>query len=368
MQKHLKKNAGNTSNRGLLIPICLIALLCLAIPFKAHATDVASTAVRAVQRVVSGIILDENNEPVIGASVVVKGTTIGTVSDLDGRFTLNVPDGKKIITVSYMGYVNQDVNIDTNRSLTIRLKPDAKLLDEVVVVGYGTVMKRDLTGAISSVKSEDIKAAPVTNAMEGLAGKVSGLDITRESGSAGSSPTILLRGNRSLTASSAPLFIIDGIAADGIDNLNPNDIESIEVLKDASSTAIYGAAGANGVIIVTTKQGQAGKVSVDANVYVGVNAFPSYPSTLSGQKWIDYLTEGYKARYGELPESNEVLFNTVLGTSTNAQELIANGEWVAWKDEILHTGSQQNYKVSVRGGTEKLNSYMRVGYQVATGL
>ncbi len=368
MQKHQLNNAWRLYIGRWMTPLSLIALLCLIIPFKAHATDNSIESVRAVQKVVTGTILDENDEPIIGASIVVKGTSIGTVSDLDGRFSLNVPDGKKIITISYMGYVNQDVNIDNKKSLLIRLKPDAKLLDEVVVVGYGTVKKRDLTGAISSVKSEDIKASPVTNAMEGLAGKVSGLDITRESGSAGSSPTILLRGNRSLTASSSPLFIVDGIAADGIDNLNPNDIESIEVLKDASSTAIYGAAGANGVIIVTTKQGQTGKVSVDANIYVGINAFPSYPSTLSGQKWIDYLTEGYKARYGELPESDEVLFNTVLGTSTNAQELIANEEWVDWKDEILHTGSQQNYNVSVRGGTEKLNSYMSMGYQVEKGL
>ncbi len=203
--------------------------------------------------------------------------------------------------------------------------------------------------------------------MEGLQGKVSGLDITRVSGQAGTSPQILLRGNRSLNASSAPLYVIDGVTGGDISLLNPNDIESIEVLKDASSTAIYGSAGANGVIIVTTKQGTTGKVQVDFDAYVGINAFPSYPSTLSGQKWIDFLTEGYVARYDQQPADLNELFNAA-GLSDGAIEAYNNNKWIDWKDEILHTGVQQNYNVSLRGGNERQQSYMSVGYLQEKGL
>ncbi len=276
----------------------------------------------------------------IGVTVKVKGTKAATITDFDGNFTIEAAAGAQL-ELSYIGYLTQTVKAGTS-ALRIQLKPDVTGLDDVVVIGYGTVKKRDLTGAISSVKSEEIKQSPTINAMEGLQGKVAGLDITRSSGQAGSSPEVLLRGNRSINASSAPLYVIDGVAGGmGIDNINPNDIESIEVLKDASSTAIYGSAGANGVIIVTTKQGTKGKVQIDFDAYLGVNAFPSYPSTLSGQDWIDFMYEGYRARYDSEPADLEELFNAA-GMSSSAIEAYYNGDWVDWKDELLHTGSQQN--------------------------
>lgn len=316
---------------------------------------------------ITGTVTDENGEPLIGVTVKVKGTKIATVTDFDGRFTLKSAGGGKELVVTYVGYSDMTVSIGNGRDIRIQMQPDDKVMDEVVVIGYGTVKRRDLTGAISSVKAEDIKESPVLNAMEGLSGKIAGLDITRESGQAGESPKILLRGNRSLNADCSPLYVIDGVSGGDISNINPNDIASIEVLKDASSTAIYGSAGANGVIIVTTKQGTKGKVQVDFDAYIGVNTMPSYPSTLSGQDWINFLTEGYVARYGNEPADVDELFNSV-GLSVGAVEAYNNNQWIDWKDEILKTGIQQNYNISVRGGSEKQQSYMSAGYLQEKGL
>ena len=350
-----------------MLKLSLVALPLLLAPITAHADQTTSPAVEQAKTVktAKGHVVDEFGEPMIGVTVKVKGTQTGTVTDLNGDFTIDT-GGKSSLELSYIGYMPMTVQAKGDGKLTIAMKPDTKVMDEVLVIGYGTVKKRDALGAISQVKAEDIKQAPVMNAMEGLSGKIAGLDITRQSGQAGSSPTILLRGNRSLTSDCSPLFVIDGVPG-SIDNLNPNDIESIEVLKDASSTAIYGAEGANGVVIVTTRQGVVGKTQVDFNAYVGINAFPSYPTTMSGQKWIDFLTEGYRARYNEEPESIDQMLNDI-GLSQGAIDAYHNDQWVNWRDEILQTGVQQNYNVSVRGGTERSQSYVSAGYQGEKGL
>ena len=204
------------------------------------------------QQRVTGTVTDANGEPVIGASVIVEGTTTGTTTGIDGTYTISAPAQANLV-FAFLGYKEQVVAVAGKTTIDVTLTEDVASLDEVVVIGYGTVKKRDLTGAVSSVKSEELTASPVANAIEAMQGRVAGLDITRDSGKAGSGTSILLRGNRSLTAGQEPLYIIDGIAG-SIDNLNPNDIASIDVLKDASSTAIYGSAGANGVIMITTKQ------------------------------------------------------------------------------------------------------------------
>ena len=352
----------------------LIIILALALQSAALGLCPAVAWARAEQpgqgvnqtSTVTGTVTDEQGEPMIGVTVKIKGTNVATVTDLDGNFSLKYVSGKELV-LSYVGYTEKTVPIGNGRGLKIKMDPDNQVMDEVVVIGYGTVKRRDLTGAISSVKSEDIKESPVLNAMEGLSGKIAGLDIVRESGRAGASPTILLRGNRSLDADCSPLYVIDGVSGGSIDNINPNDIASIEVLKDASSTAIYGSAGANGVIIVTTKQGMAGKVQVDFDAYVGVNTMPSYPSSLTGSAWINFLTEGYVARYGSEPSDISELFSAA-GLSQGALDAYNNNQWVNWKDEILHTGVQQNYNVSVRGGSERQQSYMSAGYLQEKGL
>ncbi|MDO4159445.1 MAG: SusC/RagA family TonB-linked outer membrane protein [Prevotellaceae bacterium] len=352
--------------------IITLALALQGIVFCAYPTSTYAETGLLPQNVnqatkVNGQVVDENGEPMIGVTVKVVGTKIATVTDFDGNFTFTLTEKGKEIIVSYVGYAEKTVNIGNGRNLKITMDPDDNIMDEVVVVGYGTVKRRDLTGAISSVKSDDIKESPTINAMEGLAGKISGLDIVRESGQAGTSPTILLRGNRSLQADCSPLYVIDGISGGSIDNINPNDIESIEVLKDASSTAIYGSAGANGVIIVTTKQGTKGKVQVDFDAYIGINAFPAYPDTYTGQEWIDFLTESYVARYDTQPADISELFNAH-GLSNGALDAYNNNQWINWKDEILNTGVQQNYNVSIRGGSEKQQSYMSLGYMQEKGI
>lgn len=220
---------------------------------------------------ISGTVVDETGEPMIGVSVTEVGTKVGVATDIDGNFTLNVARGSEI-RFSYIGYKSQSIKAEGQTGLTIKLAPDNNVLDDVVVVGYGTVKKRDLTGAISSVKADVITLTPSSNPMDALQGRVAGLDITQSSGRPGESLSIQLRGNRSITASGDPLFIIDGMPGNYA-TINPNDIESIEVLKDASSTAIYGSEGSNGVVIITTKKGKEGQLRINFDAYLGVNGW-----------------------------------------------------------------------------------------------
>ncbi len=271
MKKSPKQNWESNIRRTPII-LGLSAALCMPSAFSyANASDpVAGELVQSVQqgRTVTGKIIDDTGEPLIGVSVLVKGTTVGTITDFDGNYSLEVPSGKHILVISYIGYKTQDITVGKSNQLNIKMEADTQALDEVVVVGYGVMKKRDLTGSIASVKAADIVKSPASNAMEALQGQVPGLDIVRNSGKATSGVTINIRGQRSLSdvkdefgnnVANAPLFIIDGMQGGDFSDIAPADIESIEVLKDASSTAIYGSQGANGVIIITTKKGAQGK-------------------------------------------------------------------------------------------------------------
>ena len=240
---------------------------------------------------IKGKVTDESGEPLIGVNISVDGSSTGTITDFNGNFSIDLPAGRKELVISYIGYKEQTVTVTGNGPVNVKMVSDTQALDEVVVVGYGTMKKRDLTGAITSVKSEDVVMNPSSNPMQALQGKVAGLDITRESGQAGSGVKMQLRGNRSFQKDSGnPLFIIDGMPGD-YSTLNPNDIESIEVLKDASSTAIYGSSGANGVILITTKGGKEGKAIVNFNAYVGVNGWSRTPEMRSGESYIQTLRD-----------------------------------------------------------------------------
>lgn len=213
----------------------------------------------AQDKTITGTVTNGKQEPLIGVNVVVKGNaSVGTITDLDGKYSLSIPEGKTTLVFSYIGYVTQEVLVGLRDTEDVVLVDDAQALDEVVVVGYGVVKKRDLVGSIASVKSQDIAAVPTSNVLESMQGRIAGLDMTRSSGQPGSSFNFTIRGNRSLTASNAPLILVDGIAYGADIEINPNDVESIEVLKDASTTAIYGSRGANGVILVTTKKRERG--------------------------------------------------------------------------------------------------------------
>ena len=317
---------------------------------------------------VSGKITDVEGEAVIGASVLVVGRNAGTITDIDGNFNISAPSNGTL-DVSYLGFVSQRLAINGRTSLSIVMEEAATSLDEVVVVGYGTVRKRDLTGAVSSVKSEDIVMRPGPNPMEALQGKVAGLDITRKSGQAGAGVDMQLRGIRSFTASGTPLFLIDGLPGDYA-TLNANDIESIEVLKDASSTAVYGSAGSNGVIIITTKKGKTGKVNIDLNAYVGYNGWSITPKMRTGDDYLQAKRDAYKYVWdaastqwtttGALWQS-EADDETIFGSSRYA--LLKEGNFVDWADLFLQkNAATQNYSLSVSGGNEKTTGYVSFNY------
>jgi TonB-dependent SusC/RagA subfamily outer membrane receptor len=236
-------------------------------------------SVKAQNRNITGQILStDKSEPLIGVSVIVKGTTTGSATDVDGKFSIAVPSAANVtLVVKYLGFKQQEVTVGTTQqNVTIRLAPEATSLDEVVVIGFGQVKKRDLTAAVSVVKSEDIVQNPTQNPLEAIAGKAPGVDIVRTTGNPGSNPVVAIRGHRSINGGSTPLYIIDGVQGANPNDLNSYDIDNIEVLKDASATAIYGSQGANGVIIITTKRGTTGKPKVAYNSYYGVNGMPSY--------------------------------------------------------------------------------------------
>jgi TonB-linked SusC/RagA family outer membrane protein len=303
-----------------------------------------------------GTVTDSKGETIPGATIKVKNTNKSTVSNAQGEFTLLLAPGEDVLLVSFVGFKTQEVSVKNKKTVRITLENGMSTLDEVVVIGYGTVKKKDLTGAVSSVNGNDIAMNPVSNPLEALEGRVSGLDVQRTSGSAGSSPTVLLRGNRSITGSSTPLYIIDGIQGNA-NVLNPDDIERIDVLKDASSTAIYGSKGANGVIIITTKKGKAGKTQIDVDSYYGVNGFATFPKPLQGDAWLQYLKDKYFASNGT--QATDIV--TQLGLSTYVKDAINSNQYVDWVDVTLQRGSQQNHHIAIRGGTDKIQAYLSAG-------
>ncbi|RZK70746.1 MAG: SusC/RagA family TonB-linked outer membrane protein, partial [Pedobacter sp.] len=315
---------------------------------------------------VKGTVVDAKGLPLPGVGIKVKNGTATTATDAKGEFNISVEDNNSILVFTMIGFKAQEVV--ASNGIKVVLTEDIAQLDDVVVVGYGTVKKKDLTGAVSSVKSEDITLNPVSSPMEALQGRVAGLDIQRVSGQAGQAPKVLLRGNRSLITPSVggsaavlganpdPLYVIDGIIGN-INSLNPNDIETIDVLKDASSTAIYGVAGANGVIMITTKKAKSGKVQVDIDTYYGINGRAEYPKALMGDAYINYINERYFTVNNKYPAS---LIDA--GIPAAGVTAINNNQWVDWVDETLRNGTQQNHHISVRGGSEKTQAYMSLGY------
>ena len=341
-----------TKCAGLSAALGLLAMLCF--PITGRAADAENNSrVSAVQQSqgVKGHVVDETGEPMIGVTVKSKSSNAMAISDLDGNFVINAKPGETI-ELAYIGY--KTVTLKATAQMTIKMEPDAADLDEVIVIGYGTMKKRDLTGSVSSVKGEDITLAPVANPLEALQGKVAGLDITRSSGQAGAGVDIQLRGTRSFTASGDPTVIIDGMPGN-LETLNANDIESIEVLKDASSTAIYGSSGANGVIIVTTKNGKEGKTKVDFNAYLGINGWSKYPKVYQGESYFNLR------RQAQIEAGTYIDDASVLGSEA-AYAAYLNGEDIDWADEILKTGIVQNYSVAVSGGNEKTKAYMSLNF------
>ena len=228
-----------------------------------------SLSMMAQERTIRGVVKDNYGDPIIGANVMVKGTNIGSATDMNGNYSLTAPSSATTLHVSYIGLRETEVPI-TGNVVNITMEEELSSLDEVVVIGYGTMKKRDLTGSVSSVNAETISAVPVASAVEAITGKMAGVQVMTTEGSPDAEMRIRVRGGGSITQSNDPLFIVDGFPVSTISDIPPTDIEAIDVLKDASSTAIYGSRGANGVVIVTTKSGQAGKLKLSYNAYYGI--------------------------------------------------------------------------------------------------
>lgn len=290
-------------------------------------------------KTIKGVINDEQGETIIGASVIIKGEDTGTTSDMDGRFTLEAPEGATLV-ISYIGYHTQEVKVRKRSLLRVVLKEDNQLLDEVVVVGYGTVKKSDLTGAVSGVSNRQYKNQPVQRVENILQGRTPGVEVTATSGMPGASMKVRVRGTTSINKSSDPLYVIDGIiSSSGLDGINPSDIQSMEILKDASSTAIYGSRGSNGVILITTKQGSEGKAQVTFDASVGLSTVRKQYDLLNAYEYATAL-------------------NDIRGSSTiSAEDLEAykNGtKGINWTDLLTRTGITQDYRLAISGGNEKV--------------
>ncbi len=327
-------------------------------PERAEAKGSRSESVRTVERFVNpldvpvkGSIKDEKGEAIVGASVIIKGLTKGTTSDADGRFSFSVPTDKASIIISYIGYETQEVPVGNRTLFDIVLKADLKQLDEVVVVGYGEIKKADLTGAVAQIQTKDITRANPVVAARAIQGQVAGATVTKSSNKPGAGYSITIRGENTINNSTEPLIVIDGLIGGDLNNLNPNDIQTMDVLKDASSTAIYGARGANGVVIVTTKKGLSGKPRVSYDSYVGVKVPAHLPKLMNTEQF-------YKSIY-----TDRILEGATGATFTAAETAnIKNGQTTDWVDLITNPALQMSHNLSVSGGTDKTTYRFSAGY------
>ncbi|MFV0377056.1 MAG: TonB-dependent receptor [Mangrovibacterium sp.] len=312
---------------------------------------------------VTGKVSSAQGDPVPGATVVVKGSNNGTITDFDGKFTIGNVPANGVLVFSFIGMKTAEIPVNGQQSLNVVMEDETVGLEEVVAIGYGTVKKKDLTGAVSSVKTEDIVISPTSNVMEALQGKVAGMDIIKTSGQVGKDVDILLRGNRSIYGSNQPLFIIDGIPG-SYSQVNPSDIESVDVLKDASSTAIYGSAGSNGVVIITTKRGKTGKATVNFDAYYGFSGTPEFFHGMVGDEWTKYQREAYNYLNGQYPADMSAILS-------DADKLAAynDGKWIDWVDEASgNVATDQKYSLSITSGTEKTKLFSSITYTRQEGL
>ena len=365
----------NCKKQSILAGVC--SLMLMSYSPQAFALPGLSTppAVQQAKKV-SGIVQDAMG-PVIGASIKVKGTNTGVATDFDGKFTLSVNPGSTLI-VSYIGYITKEVKVGNQTSLKIFLEEDKKLLDEVVVVGYGTMKKSDLSGSSVSVGEKAIKGSVITSLDQSLQGRAAGVTAVSTSGAPGTSSSIRVRGQATINAGAEPLYVIDGVIVQGngdsgasfglgdalgngkvstispLSTINPSDIVSMEILKDASATAIYGAQGANGVVLITTKRGKAGDAKVSYDGMFAVSRQTKRLDIMNLREYAGFYND--LANTGELSDPNTIYSDTsILGEGTN------------WQDAIFQTALQHQHQVSVQGGTEKVQYYVSGSYMNQEG-
>jgi TonB-linked SusC/RagA family outer membrane protein len=353
--------------------LSLILMLCVAVPSysadnKGKGVNDETNANSIQQsKTITGKVVDEDGMTLPGVSVVVKGTTTGTVTDIDGKYTINVSPTAKTLIFSFVGMTPQEITIGAQAQINVTLETDVISLGEVVAIGYGSMEKNNVTGAIASIKADEIMKAPVTNVVEALRGQVSGVKISRGSGQPGSGVEFLIRGKKSLTSGNEPLIVIDGVPITGgnLADINTADIATINILKDAAAASIYGASGANGVVLITTKDGVFGKPTINVEASYGLVDLAMIPTTFSGEEYVklkrDALVGNPKNKLDPtilenvLPDPVEMA-NYKAGNSTN------------WHDLLLRQGSTKNISLSLSGGTEKFHYYMNGDAYLETGI
>lgn len=324
----------------------------------AHSGEITSIVQQSTKKI-RGCVLDSSGQPLIGVTVGVKGTSMGTITDFDGIFTLDVPSNATLV-ISYIGF--KTVELPATDNMKIKLKEDSKALDEVVVIGYGIAKKSDLTGSVSNLSSDKITERQVVNPVDALSGKISGVQVNNNSGRPGGAMNIVIRGHGSINASNEPLFVIDGVVGADISMVNPNEIESMNVLKDASSTAIYGARGAAGVVLVTTKRGKfAQKTSVSYNFSLGISKMARKQEMLNSEEFMQVLNQSFandgfepvdwhKVNPRLFDENNNPLYDT------------------DWQEEMTRTAVSHRHYLTLNTGSEKSRTTLSLGYQNEQGI
>ena len=345
--------------------LLMIVLISLSFPLSALAQN----------RTISGTVRDAQ-DVVIGASVTVKGhSTLGTITDMDGNYSISVPASAKELVFSYIGYETQTIAIKGRTKIDVTLEESSQMLDEVVAIGYAKVRRKDLTGSSVSVGGDDLKMTPVTTAAQALAGKAAGVNIVTQSGAPGADINITVRGGTSITQGTEPLYIVDGFQMeDGLRNVDINDIESIDIMKDASATAIYGARGSNGVILITTKSGKAGKTEVSYNGYVSFDRLGKKLDLLGVEDYVKYQYEFQQLR------DNQDNWASIFGGNVNDADFYTgaynrihsdygNRAGIDWQDEVFgNTGITQNHNVNISGGSEKTRYMLSYNYTGEDGI
>lgn len=328
-------------------------------------------SVFAQKLTITGTVLDELSETLQGVSVMIKGTSVGTVTNANGEFSIAVEKGQTLV-FSFISFETQEVVVSTNTKLLINLVPQETLLDEVVVVGYGTMARKDLTGAISHIKSDELLSTPALNITEMLRGRVAGMTVTTTSGRPGSASNIYIRGKRSFgdsDISSEPLYVIDGVTSTSVEfnTLNPNDIVSVDIFKDAAAQAIYGTRAANGVVLITTKRGKAGKPEVKLDMQLGLQNLKRNFDFYNAEEWYT-LRAHAKANDYDPPRSYDQLTEEEVLNDIIMQRNWAEGNFTDWEKAMFKTSLSQKYDLSVSGGTEKIKIYAGIGHLDQEGM
>lgn len=323
---------------------------------------IAGTSLFAQSRVISGKVTDDYGESIPGVNVVEKGTTNGVITNLDGAYSLNVGSDESVLVFSFVGMEEQELPVVGRSQINVVMQTSFIGMDEVVVVGYGVQKKSDVISSVVSVNADRANKVPTTDIGEMLRGKATGVYVTLGDAAPGSSSNILIRGSRSLTAGNAPIVIADGVPVGGINDINPNDIESIEILKDAAAQAIYGARASNGVILITTKRAKEGVTTIDYNGYYGLQTVKRNFDMYSGEEFAQLKREAYRADNNNNYLPDQAIFTNI------EQEILANGEFIDWEKEILRVAATQNHNLSISSGNEKTRIYTGFNFSNREGV